>query len=31
MAQKISQQVLDDFMATLATNPNADRKQLMQA
>lgn len=23
--------MLDDFMATLATNPNADRKQLMQA
>lgn len=30
MAKTISQQVLDDFMATLATNPNADRKQLMQ-
>lgn len=31
MAKSISQQVLDDFMATLATNPNVDRKQLMQA
>ncbi len=31
MVKTTSQQVLDDFMATLATNPNADRKQLMQA